>query len=120
MGVVVTISLLAAPNRGLLWQWWRSRRTARRLKRETVLLDLYRLARKHGDLSYPHAASVLDTMNARAGHTRRALRRLAGDGLVERDDPHGWYLTAAGIDRARHLAGERDLAMPEAPPSETT
>ena len=114
MGVLVTISLLAAPNRGLLWQWWRDRRTARRLKRETVLLDLYRLARKHGDLTYPHAASVLDTMNPGARHTCRALQHLAGDGLVARDDRNRWHLTEPGIDRARHLAEEHDLAMPDA------
>ena len=35
MGAIVTVSLLGAPNRGLLGQWWRDRRNARRLRRET-------------------------------------------------------------------------------------
>lgn len=33
MGVVVTVSLLGAPNRGLLWRWWRDRKRAERLRR---------------------------------------------------------------------------------------
>jgi manganese/zinc/iron transport system permease protein len=112
MGAVVTVSLLGAPNRGLLWQWWRQRRNARRLQRETVLLDLYALAHKHDDLRYPHEASVLDAMNAWAGHTRRALRALADDDLVARTDDGRWRLTDAGATTARRLANERNAPLP--------
>jgi len=116
MGAIVAVSLLGAPNRGLLWQWWRSRRNAQRLQRETVLLDLYALAQKHDDLTYAHDASVLDAMNAWAGRTDRALRALADDDLVDRDDAGRWRLTLEGTHRAQRLAERRNLPVATGPP----
>ncbi len=49
MSGVVVISLLFAPNRGLVWNWARQRRNRRRLRRETVLSDLYFLGKQHPD-----------------------------------------------------------------------
>jgi len=115
MGGVVTLSLLGAPNRGLLWQWVRDRRNARRLRRETVLLDLYALALKHDRLDHAHAESVLDAMNAWADRTHRALQQLAADGLVAEAADRHWRLTEAGAERARRLAEERRLVPPETP-----
>ncbi|WP_022836696.1 metal ABC transporter permease [Salisaeta longa] len=110
MGILVTVSLLGAPNRGLLWQWWRDRRNARRLRRETVLLDLYALALKHDDPTYAHAESVLDAMNAWAGRTHRALAQLEQEGFVARENAQRWRLTDAGARHARTLAEERRLS----------
>lgn len=109
MGVIVALSLLGAPNRGLLWQWWRDRRNARRLRHETVLLDLYALAAKHGDLQYPHDESVLDAMNVWTDRTHRALTRLEEQGLVARNAPRRWRLTDDGAARAQSLADARNL-----------
>jgi manganese/zinc/iron transport system permease protein len=109
MGAVVVLSLLGAPNRGLLWQWWRDRRNARRLRHETVLLDLYALAAKHGEIDHAHAESVLDAMNAGSDRTHNALRRLADDGLVRQTSDTHWRLTKAGAAHAKALAEERNL-----------
>jgi manganese/zinc/iron transport system permease protein len=111
MGAVVVISLLGAPNRGLVWGWWRDRRNARRLRRETVLMDLYVLAAKHGQIDYPHDESVLNAMNAWAGRTRPALQHLEDDGLVARNGKRQWRLTEAGAEQARYLAEERHLVL---------
>lgn len=111
MGAVVTLSLLGAPNRGLLWQWWRDRRNARRLRRETVLVDLYALALKHGDMHYAHDESALDAMLAWSGGVHVALERLEEDGLVARENGLRWHLTDAGIDQARALADDLRLSL---------
>ncbi len=118
MGGVVTLSLLGAPNRGLLWQWWRDRRNARRLRRETVLLDLYALAVKHDRLDHAHEESVLDAMNGWADRTHPALQQLAEDGLVAEEATRHWRLTEAGAEHARQLAEERHLAPTAAPEAE--
>ncbi|NBB73391.1 MAG: metal ABC transporter permease [Bacteroidetes bacterium] len=118
MGGVVTLSLLGAPNRGLLWQAWRDRRNARRLRRETVLLDLYALAVKHDRLDHAHEESVLDAMNAWTDRTHRALRQLAADGLVAEAADRHWRLTDAGATRAHQLAEERHLVPPPASEAE--
>ena len=109
MGAVVVVSLLGAPNRGLLWAWWRDRRNARRLRHETVLLDLYALAAKHGAIERAHTEAVLDAMNAWTDRTRTALLRLERDGLVTRTPDDRWRLTDTGARRACTLAEERNL-----------
>jgi manganese/zinc/iron transport system permease protein len=114
MGAIVVISLLGAPNRGLIWRWWRDRRNARRLRRETVLLDLYALAVKHGHIDHAHEESVLDAMNTWTGRTRPALTRLEDDGLVAQDGERRWRLTEAGAAHAHALAEERRLVPTDA------
>mgnify|MGYP006291625705 CR=1 FL=1 len=110
MGGIVIVSLLLAPNRGLLWQWWRQRRTSRRLRQERVLCSLYTLAAKHGAGDRPHEAATLDAMVSGPTRTEYVLRQLADQGLVV-ETPNGrWHLTDDGLDEARRLADERNLA----------
>lgn len=113
MGGIVVGSLLIAPNRGLLWRWWRRRRTSRRLRRERVLHALYTLARKHEGPAYPHEPATLDAMVPGSTHTVFALRQLAEEGLVAQTDDGQWHLTEAGTETARSLAEERNV-IPDA------
>jgi manganese/zinc/iron transport system permease protein len=109
MGVIVVGSLLIAPNRGLLWRWWRRRRTSRRVRREQVLHALYTLARKHEGPGRPHEPAPLDAMVPGSTRTEYVLWLLAEEGLVARTDDGQWHLTETGMSRARDLADERNL-----------
>jgi manganese/zinc/iron transport system permease protein len=109
MGGIVIVSLLIAPNRGLLWTWWRQRRTSRRLRRERVLCSLYALAQKHDRSDYAHDAATLDAMVTGSTRTTYVLRQLATDGLVAETKGGEWHLTAAGVKKARPLAEDRNL-----------
>jgi len=117
MGVVVVGSLLAAPNRGLLWRWWRTHRTSRRLRRERVLSHLYALARKHDRPDHPHEAPTLDALVDEKGPTTEyVLRQLAQDGLVAQTADGRWHLTPEGVETARALAADRTPPpSPDAP-----
>jgi len=99
---MVVVSLLFAPNRGLVWSWARRRRNRRQLRQESVLLDLYTLASQHEDLSHPHTTAVLQAMSAGQTDAGRSLQALAGQGLV-RADSAGWSLTPAGAEEAQRL-----------------
>jgi manganese/zinc/iron transport system permease protein len=110
MGAIVVVSLLLAPNRGLLWQWWRRRRTSRRLRQERVLCSLYTLAAKHGEGDRAHEAATLDAMVSGPTRTEYVLRQLADQGLVAETSDGRWYLTDDGLKEARRLADERNLA----------
>jgi len=109
MGAMVIVSLLVAPNRGLLWTWWRQRRTSRRLRRERLLARLYALATKHGRGDYPHDVATLDAMASGPSRTQSVLHELADKGLAAETPDGQWYLTEAGLDEARRLTDDRPL-----------
>jgi manganese/zinc/iron transport system permease protein len=98
--VIVFISMLFAPNRGLVWSWVRSRRSRRQLNTEAVLIDLYTLASQHPDPYHAHAASALQVMNSRRA-VQRSLESLAERGWVRPVNEGQWALTPAGLEEAR-------------------
>jgi len=99
-GAIVLVSLLFAPQRGLLAEavrGWHGRRVLRDLG---LLEDLDRLARQHADPHYPHAAAVLRTMTSDPAAVGPGLHRLARRGLVSRTGD-GWALTSAGLEEVQ-------------------
>lgn len=107
VGVLVAVSLLFAPRRGLLWNRIAQRRRDRRFQEQATLLDLYTLARQHPDAVHAHDVGVVRAMSVEPAGTRRALRALRADGLVARDPAGRWHLTAAGYVRAEQVLRER-------------
>ena len=107
---IAMLSILFAPNRGLVWSSMRHRRARRRLGAEATLLDLYAMAAQHDDLTHAHSTRALVPM--RGGRDRRdvdrAMERLAARGLTRRASGDRWSLTDAGGDEARRLLAEQD------------
>ncbi len=101
MAVLMAVSLILAPRRGLLWRWYRSRRNATLLTLDAVLLDLYALAAQHPQATHPHDEAVLNVMNALSANTRQSLHKLAERGWARQVDAVSWSLTRDGVDRAR-------------------
>jgi len=104
---IVLVSLLFAPNRGLVWRWIQSLQNRRKMALETVLLDLYTLASKHGERSYGHSKNVLRTMHAGDTGIMKSLKELQSRGLVHQDEKNTWALTDAGWVHAEELAEVR-------------
>lgn len=102
-GVIVFVSLLFAPARGLVWTWIRQWRNGKRLRMEAVMVDLYSLAAQHERASHPHEEAVLNMMTDIAGRSFKTLEALEDRGLAERVGPSQWALTDAGIARARSV-----------------
>lgn len=102
----VVVSLLLAPERGLLWSAARRRAERRRLRGRRVLSTLYGLAARHADPRYPSEERMLDAYHGVA--TRRVMGRLEGRGLVRPVDhapertPH-WELTPEGVAEAERV-----------------
>ena len=102
---VVLFSLLFAPERGLVWDRLRRRRTDRRFREDAVLEALAVMAAHHGGAEHPHTQAAIE---AYAGQgTGRALRALERRGLVAAQGP-GWALTADGLREAKILTGAAD------------
>jgi manganese/zinc/iron transport system permease protein len=110
---IVVVSLLLAPQRGILWTLWHAGVQRRSLRAHSVLADLYRLGQDHDDPAYASEEGMLDAyFGNRTGHV---LRRLERRGLVARvshmpEEGAHWVLTDAGRQQAVELLapyGER-------------
>ena len=95
--VIVVVSLLFAPRRGIVWREVRGRRDRRRLRVAAVLADLLALERQHPQVEHGHSAGVLSVMSGGALTTLQALEQR---GLVKRLGDDAWALTDAGRARA--------------------
>lgn len=101
ISTITFLSLLFAPNRGLVWNRLRQSQNHRRLRLETVLSDLYTLAQQHNDMKYPHSVEALRAMNIGRGGVRHTLEVLASRNLVYQAAPNLWALTDAGIQESQ-------------------
>jgi manganese/zinc/iron transport system permease protein len=109
ISVIVVVSLLFAPNRGLLWNWLAQQRNRRQLQTEQVLSNLYHMAAQHADPTHPHSVTVLRVMGTPASALVTSLTTLAERGLVRRVAGDRWALTTAGVQAARRrLAGVQE------------
>ncbi|WP_265502171.1 metal ABC transporter permease [Paracoccus beibuensis] len=106
ISVIVLVSLLLAPGRGLVWASLRRRRDRRSLAGRQVLSTLYGLAAEHGNQGYPTELGALDAFHGTP--TRGTMQRLERRGLVApvthepETTPH-WELTPAGLSEARRI-----------------
>ncbi|MDQ3247770.1 MAG: metal ABC transporter permease [Chloroflexota bacterium] len=103
ISALVVISLLLAPNRGLLWNWLYQQRNRRRLRAEQVLSNLYLMASQHATPTHPHAVTALRVMGAGDRGVRYSLQVLAEQGLVRQAQGEQWALTPAGVVAAQGL-----------------
>jgi len=106
MSVLVLVSLLASPERGILWDIWQRTRYRRSLKGKQVLTTLYQLSLKHHNHAYPSEQGMVDAYYGVG--TEALLKQLAAQGLVARvqhmpEERSHWALTEAGRHEAERI-----------------
>jgi manganese/zinc/iron transport system permease protein len=111
---IVLLSLLFAPGRGLVFTTVARARSRHRLRAQTVLVDLYRLAERHDDPEYPAEVGMVRVLTGRG--VRRRMRTLVAQGWARplehmpEEGPH-FALTPEGRREAERvlarLGGER-------------
>jgi len=102
ISVIVLVSLLLAPNRGLVWAFARRQRNRRKLRVDAVLEDLFRLSEQHENREHSHSIAVLRAMRGRSYGVMASLRALEDRGWVRQPAPGEWALTPAGAEAAEH------------------
>ncbi len=96
--LVVFLSILFAPGRGLTWSWLRARQDRRKFAVQNVLRDMYRYAMSHdGEATAPVPAAMVT--GVRGAGSRAGVRELLAGGLV-REHTGAWCLTASGAEAA--------------------
>lgn len=107
ISVIVVISMIFAPNRGLLWATIRQARNRSRFRAEATLLDLYAMSSQHGDPRHPHAVTALEAISG-VGNIRRALDELRSRDLVTSQSGGLWSLTSKGVQEAQRTEASKE------------
>jgi manganese/zinc/iron transport system permease protein len=107
---IVFLSLLFAPNRGLVSQAIRRARNRQSLRMEAVMSDLYLLSSQHDDPAHPHSIEVLRAMNFGRGGVERSLQEMERQGWARQAGEEGWLLTEEGSEQARRSQHSRDTS----------
>ncbi len=107
---VLVLSLLFAPQRGLLWAALRSSRMVRRIRRENLLKDLYLWGERHGrdwqsPVPWPHLMGVRGQSGGQLG---RVASRLDRSRLLDRGH-RGAALTDEGFAEAEQIVRKHRL-----------
>ncbi len=106
--LLVLVSLLFAPERGLVSSWLRHQRNRRRLRVNAVLANLFALAEQHTGQPHGHSTEVLRAMLSYSGGVAHTLQQLEGRGWVRQLAPDQWSLTERGVGEAQRLARESE------------
>ncbi len=101
ISIIVLISLLLAPNRGLVWKRIRDRKNQRNINKYQLLFNIYELALNHDDLSHSHDIYTIKPNKTRNREAKKIaisrMNSLEKEGLVQRDYFDSWRITEAGI-----------------------
>lgn len=104
VSAVVLVSLLFAPNRGLVWNWARERARRGQVRADGMLRQLAALAEHHGSLEHGHPSAVLRASGWSADQVVQVLHDLESAGYVRQVGADRWAITAAGMARVRPAA----------------
>lgn len=100
MTAIAVFSFLFASNRGLLWNWLRSRQNRRTLRARAVLADMNTLAMQHPDHEHGHSVAVLRAMSPNPDGVSHALQQLKDRGHAREVSHQVWALTDEGLAEA--------------------
>jgi manganese/zinc/iron transport system permease protein len=107
---IVLLSMLFAPNRGLVFRAMKRSVNRRQLRMDAVLGDLYQLASQHDERNHPHSIEVLRAMNFGRGGVLRSLQEMERRGWTYQEGESGWVLTEQGAQQARLQTEDRNTS----------
>jgi manganese/zinc/iron transport system permease protein len=107
---IVLLSMLFAPNRGLVFRAVQRSFNRRQLRMDAVLGDLYHLASQHEERNHPHSIEVLRAMNFGRGGVLRSLQEMERRGWAYKEGESGWVLTEQGAQQARLQTEDRNTS----------
>jgi len=109
LSLVVAVSLLFAPARGLLWRRIRLLRQVAAPEVDPVLIHLYALSLQHRDQpEHGHPMAVLRIMSPRGSDLAGALQTLATRGLAREVGAGLWAPTDLGRTAAQRIVERED------------
>ncbi|WP_330671430.1 metal ABC transporter permease [Anaeromicrobium sp.] len=105
--IIVFVSLLVAPNRGLVWKKVREAKNKKEISSNRILNILYVLSLKHEDSYHPHDLDTIihgqNRIKYSKKHLREELNKLKISGLVHEYERNLWAINENGIDKVKGL-----------------
>lgn len=109
MSTIVFISLLFAPNRGIVWGWFRQRYKNDNIREQAMLTNLMLFAETHDTPFHPHDIAALTAIGR--GPAIKAMESLKDQGLVVNPSGDLWALTEEGYEAALVLKQELEARL---------
>ena len=109
LGLIVTVSILGAPQRGLLWRKVRFGAARRADEARPVLLHLFALSLQHEDPEHGHSRAVVRAMSPRGADVEAALKALELRGFAVETVGGLWAPTAAGRQAAQRVLEAEEM-----------
>lgn len=100
------LSLIFAPNRGILVAWWRQHQNRQRIAGETILLNMLLFSESYTDPYHPHDMAALHAIGRSGG--QKTMKQLEVSGYIESPEKDVWGFTQKGYKKALALKKERD------------
>jgi manganese/zinc/iron transport system permease protein len=103
---IVFVSLLFAPERGLIWEALNFQRNRRALRSQQVLVDMYKIANEHNDPNYQTELGMLQSYYGMS--VKQVLTKLSEQGHVQpsqhmQQEGQHWTLTTQGYQQAQSV-----------------
>lgn len=102
ISLIVLISLLLSPNRGLLWRYIKKRQNEKDINEDKILMSLYQLSLNHDQNDHGHSITAIKPFKTNRGkktdHVREALQSLQNKGLVDKEYFDTWSITTEGVE----------------------
>lgn len=102
ISTIVLISLTLAPNRGLIWNYFRDKKNKRQINENQVLINLYNLAMNHEDIFHSHDIYIIKPVKTKDKLSQKRitdiLKSLEDRGLARPDYFNKWSITEEGVN----------------------
>lgn len=104
ISIIVIVSLLFSPHRGVVWDWFRQRQYRDNIRSQTMLTNLLLFSESETDPFYPHDLAALTAIGR--GPARKAMAFLKEKGLAVNPEGDMWAITPAGLKEASRVLTE--------------
>jgi len=101
--IIVFISILFAPQRGIAFNFVRHLKNRKLIRMETLLINMHTLSLKHDKEFHSFSSKMFNAVLADKLGVKNTLRELEARGYVRRYAKHDWGLTPEGIQYAKKI-----------------
>ena len=98
--LIVIVSFLFAPKRGLIAQYFLTRKNKKRIVLDTMLVNLFEICRQHNDPQHLHSINILKPL---PDYSKATIDKLSEEGLIALTGRKEWRLTEKGRTSARGI-----------------